>query len=243
MKVDDMVMGQYLVCRSNLDLILLSGISASASSNFRFRGTNLLFCINIPKSFTGNNNTFKYIRFGILVWLSKMITFLWVPRRWRQGVTNVTTSLPNYIMPCKIWGSTTLVLKIPFFWNVTLCCWTRIPCSLNDRSALIFRVKRSIICLQNSRNRSLNGISTHARRISASAGTSVWTSNITRLIMLTTSFLSSDVWTVTEEMHFHRAVAGYREADHKCNDHIWGQLRIPGITTMQNKIVKIGQAW
>ena len=62
-----MVMGQYFVCRSNLDLILLSGISASASSNFRFRGTNLLFCINTPKSFTEKIIQFKYVRFGVLV--------------------------------------------------------------------------------------------------------------------------------------------------------------------------------
>jgi len=52
MKVEEMVMGQYFVCRSNLDLILLSGVSVSVSSNFRFRGTNLLFCISTPKSFT-----------------------------------------------------------------------------------------------------------------------------------------------------------------------------------------------
>jgi len=56
MKVDDMVMDQYLVCRSNHNLILLSGISASELSNFRFRGTILLFCVNTPNSFTGNYN-------------------------------------------------------------------------------------------------------------------------------------------------------------------------------------------
>lgn len=56
-KVEDMVIGQYFVCRSNLDLILLSGVSVCVLSNFRFRGTNLLFCINTPKSFTGNKET------------------------------------------------------------------------------------------------------------------------------------------------------------------------------------------
>jgi hypothetical protein len=57
--------------------------------------------------------------------------------------------------------------------------------------------------------------------------------------MFTASFQWSDVWTVTEELHFRRAVAGYREADHKCNDHIWGQLRISGVTTMQNNRVSL----
>jgi hypothetical protein len=38
-------------------------------------------------------------------------------------VTNINTSLPNYITPCKDLCSITLALKIPFSWDMTLCCW------------------------------------------------------------------------------------------------------------------------
>ena len=45
------------------------------------------------------------------------------------------------------------------------------------------------------------GTALHARRLQASAGTAVRTSNIATPIMFTDSFLWSDVWMVTEELH------------------------------------------
>lgn len=140
-------------------------------------------------------------------------------------------------MSCKIWGSITLVLKIPFFWDVILCSWA--SSSLQFEGLKCLHLQGQAVNNMPSKLQELltQCHSITSRRISASAGTAVWTSNITRLIMFTASFHWSDVWTVTEELHFRRAVAGYREADHKCNDHIWGQLRISGVTTMQNNRV------
>ena len=154
------------------------------------------------------------------------------------GVTNISTSLPNYIKLCKTWGSITLALKIPLFWDMTLCCWAN--------SSLLFE---GLQCL-------------HLQGQAVNNLPSKFQEPLTQLHIITCQKnfgfsrsvpQTSQDWLCLQPVFFNQMpelwqkkytsigqFAGYREAYHKTNDHIWGELRITGITKMQNRIVKFG---